>query len=158
MESEVGKGTTFKVFLPPAGETPAIHEKKANEAKVHGTETVLLVEDEEYVRSLVRRSLQSKGYSVLEARNGQEALSVAKEHEGAIHLLITDVVMPGMSGRELSENLAPLRPDMKTLFMSGYADDSILHHGVLKSGGALLQKPFTADALASKVRQLLETS
>jgi two-component system, cell cycle sensor histidine kinase and response regulator CckA len=158
VESEVGKGTTFKVFLPPAGEAPAIHERKADSAKIHGTETVLLVEDEEYVRSLVRRSLESKGYAVLEARNGQEALHVAKQHEGPIHLLITDVVMPGMSGRELSENLAPLRPDMKTLFMSGYTDDSILHHGILQSGGTLLQKPFTAEALASKVRQVLETA
>jgi PAS domain S-box-containing protein len=155
-ESEVDKGTTFKVFLPPAKESPTVLEASHDPTRVHGTETVLLVEDEEYVRSLVRKSLQSKGYTVLEARNGKEALSVARQHPGPIHLLITDVVMPGMSGRELAECLVPLRQEMKTLYMSGYTDDTILHHGVLDSDSALLQKPFTAKALASKVRQLLD--
>jgi two-component system, cell cycle sensor histidine kinase and response regulator CckA len=156
VQSEMGKGTTFKIFLPPVEEAPVAQKVKAVPVKMQGTETVLLVEDEEYVRSLVRRSLQSKGYLVLEARSGQDALHVAQEHQGPIHLLITDVVMPGMSGRELAERLTPLRREMKTLYMSGYADDSILHHGVLDAGGALLQKPFTAAALASKVRQVLE--
>ena len=158
VESEVGKGTTFKVYLPPASEAAAPQRPELAPSMLQGTETVLLVEDEEYVRSLVRKSLQSKGYTVLEARNGEDALRVAREHAGPIHLLITDVVMPGMSGRELAERLAPLRREMKTLYMSGYADDAILHHGVLHSGGALLQKPFTAEALANKVRQVLEQS
>lgn len=158
VESEVGKGTTFKVFLPPVTEAPVSQERATVPAEVQGTETILLVEDEEYVRSLVRKSLQSKGYTVLEASNGQDALRVAQEYRGSIHLLITDVVMPGMSGRELAECLMPLRQEMRTLYMSGYADDAILHHGVLDSGGALLQKPFTAEALAKKVRQILERS
>ena len=117
---------------------------------------MLLVEDEEYVRSLVRRSLQSKGYTVLEARNGQDALDVAQQHEGTINLLITDMVMPGMNGRDLAERLTPLRPEMKILYMSGYANDAIMQHGVLDSGSAMLQKPFTSKALANKVRQVIE--
>jgi PAS domain S-box-containing protein len=156
VESELDKGTTFKVFLPPVEAAPAVQPDHKFPTKMRGSETVLLVEDEEYVRSLVRRSLQSKGYTVLEARNGQDALRIAQQHRGSIHLLITDVVMPGMSGRELAESLTPLRPEMKTLYMSGYADDAILHHGVLDFGTALLQKPFTSEALASKVRQVLE--
>ncbi len=155
--SEPGKGATFRIYLPLIPATAEEAKAQESEVMMQGTETVLLAEDDEAVRELTRTVLERFGYAVLEARNGQEALHVAKQHEGPIHLLITDVVMPGMSGRELSENLSPLRPDMKTLFMSGYTDDSILHHGILESGGALLQKPFTAEALASKVRQVLET-
>jgi two-component system, cell cycle sensor histidine kinase and response regulator CckA len=158
VESDTGKGATFRIFLPPVAEVPASRKARLEPARMKGTETVLLVEDDRYVRSLVRRSLQSRGYTVLEAHSGEDALHVAQKHRGPINLLITDVVMPGMSGRELAEALTPLRPEMKTLYMSGYADDAILHHGVLDSGGALLQKPFSAEALARKVREVLEGS
>jgi two-component system cell cycle sensor histidine kinase/response regulator CckA len=158
VESEVGEGTTFRVLLPPARDAATDQEVKTISPSLRGSETVLLVEDEEYVRSLVRRSLNSKGYEVLEASNGQDALRLAEQHEGPIHLVITDVVMPGMGGRELVERLATIRPSTKILYMSGYADDAILHHGELGAGTALLQKPFTADALARTVRQVLEKS
>jgi PAS domain S-box-containing protein len=156
VQSELGRGSTFRVYLPPVKEAAPVREVKQVRALKGGTETVLLVEDEENVRLLVRRSLQSKGYTVLEAQNGKDALRVARQHQGPIHLLMTDVVMPGMGGRELSERLIRLRGEMKTLYMSGYADDAIHHHGVLNPGTELLQKPFSADVLANKVREVLK--
>jgi PAS domain S-box-containing protein len=155
--SEPGIGTTFKVYLP---KVEAIPEKAtttpANERSRRATETVLLVEDEAAVRSLVGEILQSHGYLVLEASNAGEALEASERHSGLIHLLLTDVVMPTTSGRELAGRLKPLRPEAKTLYMSGYTDNAIVHHGLLESSAALLQKPFTPEALLQKVREVLE--
>jgi response regulator RpfG family c-di-GMP phosphodiesterase len=125
---------------------------------LEGRETVLLVEDEDQVRGWAREVLDMYGYTVLEASNGIEALGVAERHDGGIHLLLTDVVMPHMSGRELADRLSPMRPEMKVLYMSGYTDEAIVHHGVLTAGTALIQKPFGVDALAEKVRDVLGTA
>jgi PAS domain S-box-containing protein len=121
-------------------------------------ETILLVEDAQRVRAVVREILEMNGYSVLEARHGAEAIEISSRHQGPIHLMVTDVVMPQMSGRELAQRLAPLRPDMRVLYMSGYTDDAIVRHGVLGAGMAFLSKPFTPDALAVKVREVLDTA
>jgi CheY-like chemotaxis protein len=121
-----------------------------------GTETILLVEDEEGVRELARDILQGHGYTVLEARNGGEALLACERHQGPIPLLLTDVVMPQMSGRQLAERLAPLHPEMKVLYMSGYTDDAVIRHGVRDAGIAFLQKPFTPATVSRAVRELLD--
>jgi len=154
--SEAGIGTTFKVYLPrvdaPADVTP--HE--TNGLPNHrGTETILLVEDEDGVRALVRQILLKQGYTVIESRHGGEALLLCERHHGTIDLLLTDVVLQQMSGRELAERLIRLRPEMRVLYISGYTDDAIVQHGVLNAGTAFLQKPFTTDALNRKVRQVL---
>ncbi len=154
--SEPGRGTTFKVYFPRVGDDGGT--AKATSAPVtdlKGSETVLLVEDEPSVRSLVRSVLQSNGYTVLEAGRGDEAVAISQRHSGPIHLLVTDVVMLGMSGRELAERLETIHPEAKVLFMSGYTDDAVLRHGVLRAGTAFLQKPFTPEALAVKVRNTL---
>src|SRR5262249_32871645 len=121
-----------------------------------GTETILLVEDEGGVRTLIRQLLQKQGYTVLEARHGGEALLICERHAGAIHLMLTDVVLSQMSGRELAHRLSQVRPQMKVLFMSGYSEEAIVQHGVLDSGTAFLQKPFTAESLSAKVREVLD--
>jgi len=121
-----------------------------------GTETILLVEDEEGVRGLTRQLLQRHGYTVLEAEHGQDALLLCERYSGAIHLLLSDVVLAQMSGRELVQRLSPLRPKMKVLYMSGYSDEAIVHHGVLEPGTAFLQKPFTTEALMRKLREVLD--
>jgi two-component system cell cycle sensor histidine kinase/response regulator CckA len=121
-----------------------------------GTETVLLVEDEGTVRSVAREVLQMVGYAVLEAATGEEALQLVEQHSGAVHLLVTDVVMPGMSGRELAARLMVDYPALVVLYLSGYTDDAIAHHGVLQAGIELLHKPFTPDALARRVREVLD--
>jgi two-component system cell cycle sensor histidine kinase/response regulator CckA len=157
--SERGRGTTFKIYLPRAEEVVvAAHVFAAQATPPRGSETILLVEDEDGVRSLVRRVLQESGYTVLEASRPNEALTTCQQYEGLIHLLFTDVVMPQMSGRELAEKLSSLRPETKTLYMSGYTDEAILHHGVLDPGMPFLQKPFTTEAIAHKVRQVLDAS
>jgi len=117
---------------------------------------VLLVEDEAKLRALTRSILESRGYKVLEAHTSMEALLIPGQHKGPIHLLLTDVVMPLMNGREVAEKLAKLYPQMKILFMSGYTDDTVVRHGVLESGMAFLQKPFSPDALTRKVREVLD--
>jgi PAS domain S-box-containing protein len=151
-----GKGTTFKIYLPRVDEPL---EKLGRRVEVNeiprGTETILLVEDEEEVRNLAVRFLESQGYKVLKASQGLEAFLIAEEYEGIIHLLMTDVVMPKLSGRELADRIAEIRPEIKVLFMSGYADNAIVHHGVLEGGMNYLQKPFTLDGLAKKVREVL---
>jgi CheY-like chemotaxis protein len=157
VDSEQGRGTTFTVYLPcvdhaSQGTKPA--ETRARVAQ--GSETVLVVEDENAVRSLVRGVLESNGYSVLEARHGGDALSLCDLHKGSIHLLLTDVVMPQMSGRELAEYLSPLRRGMKVLYMSGYTDDALGEHRVLDPSVPFIKKPFTPDALARKVREVLD--
>jgi len=158
-ESEVGRGTTFHVYLPGV-EEPVVHpEPRTAPPPIHpGDETVLLVEDEPEVRSLVQRILKTQGYTVVTAANPDEALAVAREFKGTIQVMVTDVVMPGMSGLQLAERLMPTRPNMRVLFVSGYTHDAIGHHGVLDPGTAFLPKPFTPNALARKVREVLESA
>jgi two-component system cell cycle sensor histidine kinase/response regulator CckA len=155
--SEPGLGATFKVYLPrverPSGE---VGQGTAAESPAKGHETILLVEDEPALRAMVRNVLESKGYKVLEARHGEDALMVSELHRGPIDLLLTDVVMPGMSGRELAEHLVSADKNTKVLYMSGYTDDAIVHHGVLGSDMAFLQKPFSPDSVVRKVREVLD--
>jgi two-component system cell cycle sensor histidine kinase/response regulator CckA len=155
--SEEGVGSTFKVYLPHAGPAaPLATPAPVRPEMPAGQETILLVEDDEAVRSLARRVLSSRGYTLLETKDGQEALRLAAEYPGTIHLLLTDVVMPGMGGTTLAEQLARSRPGLKTLYMSGYTDNAIAHHGVLDPGVAFLQKPFGPMELARKVRAVLD--
>jgi PAS domain S-box-containing protein len=156
VQSEPGSGTAFTIYLPrvegtsdPRGETPA------SQSTIGGSETVLLVEDEDSVRQLVRETLQSRGYRVLEAHNGSAALALAASHPEQIHLVITDVVMPGLSGHELIERLLPTRPSMKVLYLSGYAQDAFPASLAAEGQKAFLQKPFTLQSLAVKVREVL---
>jgi len=157
--SEPGKGTSFKLYFPRLDVTRPQEDVKANAPDSRqGTETVLLVEDREDVRSMAREVLESYGYRVLEAANGAQALEVAGRYTGHLDLLLTDVVMPVMNGRELSDRLKELRPETKVLFMSGYSENVIVHQGILKSGIAYIAKPMTPDALAAKVRETLGPS
>jgi PAS domain S-box-containing protein len=155
--SEPGHGTTFKVYLPRAEQGTATARAVTTVLEVpRGTETVLLVEDEAGVRNLSRFVLASNGYTVLEARGGAEALAVAETHPGGIDLLVTDVVMPGTSGRQLADALHLVRPATRVLFMSGYTDEAVLRHGVTDASPAFLQKPFSPIGLARKVREVLD--
>jgi two-component system cell cycle sensor histidine kinase/response regulator CckA len=155
--SELGHGTTFRIYLPRV-EDPAEPASpiSADSSAGKGSETVLLVEDEDSVRSLVRDTLEARGYRVLEAENGEEALKVAEAFQGEIQLMITDVVMPGIGGRELARRLAKSRPQTRVLFLSGYTEDAILHEGGLEAGTTFLQKPFTLQNLARRVREVLK--
>jgi two-component system cell cycle sensor histidine kinase/response regulator CckA len=155
VQSELGQGTTFHIYLP---EVQAAAEKQVlpvPDATSGGTETILLVEDEESVRQLVRETLSAKGYKMLEAESGESGLAQAASHNGKIHLVITDVVMPGMSGRELVQKLAQTRPEAKVLYLSGYTEDAIISDGSIESGTAFLQKPFSLQNLSQKVREIL---
>ena len=157
VESEFGKGTTFTIYLPRVDEEADTPDGEKPDAEPpQGSETVLIVEDEMSVRRLTHQFLEGNGYHVLEAIEGREAMRVSEHYGGPIHLLLTDVVMPGMSGCELVKTLAPLRPEMKVLYMSGYTDDAITGHGNLGRGSTFLQKPFTLDCLARKVRGALD--
>ncbi len=157
--SESGQGTTFKVYLPQVKEEVESFEPLVPAQFLpHGTETVLLVEDEGGVRNLIQVILQANGYTLLVASNGHEAVRISRQHDGPIHLLITDVVMPGMSGRELAEQLRPMRPQMKLLCLSGYTEDALLHHGISCEEFAFLQKPFTPASIAYKVREILDAA
>ena len=155
--SEPGEGTTFKVYLPLADGAfvPAV-DVAADTRSGSGTETILLVEDEEPVRTLARTILERAGYRVLEAQSGGDALLICEQHPARIHVLVTDVVMPRMSGRQLAERLCAVRPEMKVLFMSGYTDRSIVRHGILDSDVAYLQKPITPGLLTRRVREVLD--
>jgi CheY-like chemotaxis protein len=155
VESEVGRGATFTIYLPSLPEMAEIRPASPEPVAAPGTETVLLVEDEKPVRNLVRRVLEGKGYTVLEAGSGPEALIAAQQHPAPIHLLLTDVVMPGMSGWELAQLVTTVHPEIKVLCMSGYADDAILDRGALNPRAALIPKPFTVDVLASTLRDVL---
>ncbi|MCE9554429.1 MAG: response regulator [Planctomycetes bacterium] len=155
--SEPGQGTTFKLYLPAvAGAAAAPEVISARQLHPHGTETVLLVEDEAALRTLTGRILRGQGYTVLEARDGNEALIIWADHGPSIDLLLTDVVMPQMSGRELADRLRALKPELKVLFVSGYAEDAIVRHGILEANIPFLQKPFTAEVLAQRLRQTLD--
>ncbi|MGH9900416.1 MAG: response regulator, partial [Pyrinomonadaceae bacterium] len=157
--SEPGQGATFKAYFPQVEEAPAAEAPAAEAGRAElgaGSGTILVVEDEELVRAATRDVLEIIGYQVLEAAGGAEALEICERHAGTIRLVITDVVMPGMSGKELADRLAGLRPDARVLFMSGYTDEAIVHHGILDEGVAFIEKPFTPDGLARKVREVLE--
>ncbi len=154
VQSEPGQGTTFRIYLPRVEENaePARHTP-VNQTENGGSETILLVEDEESVRQLVRETLEAKGYRVFEAENGEAALQLTEGLLEPVDVLITDVVMPGMSGRELSARLTKSCPKTRVLYLSGYTEDAIVHEGVLDPGTAFLQKPFTLQALARKLRE-----
>ncbi len=155
--SEPGRGTVFKIYLPRVDEQaePQLEGVQWEEAP-RGKETVLLVEDEEAVREVTTEFLKRQGYTVLEAPKGEDAFRICRKYQGAIDLTVTDVVMPGMSGRELAGHLAFMKPGMKVLYMSGYTDDAIVRHGVLEKGVNFIQKPFSLVKLAQKVREVLD--
>jgi CheY-like chemotaxis protein len=157
VESQIGQGTTFQVHFPPA----TIGIKQADQAIANhppkkGTETILLVEDEQMVRMLTRQILEECGYQVLEASNGSEALRICEQSDCKIDLLMTDVIMPGMSGRELAEKLAVMSPSIKALFTSGYTNDAVIKHGISETKQNFIQKPFTFEDLSKKVREIID--
>jgi CheY-like chemotaxis protein len=158
VESTPGQGTTFRIYLPRHEEEPRKARRTSPSFQLpSGSETILLVEDEELVRNLAHMVLQHQGYRVLVAGLGAEALRLASEHVGQIDLLVADVVMPGMSGRQLAQEMAHSRPKMKVLYLSGYTEDAMGRHGVFEGKAtALLQQPFTPDELAQKVRDVLD--
>jgi PAS domain S-box-containing protein len=158
--SEPGKGTSFKVYMPhaTAEEVQAVEQPAATAAAPADTahETILVVEDEVNLRRLTRQFLENQGYTVLEAADGAAAVQICVAHQGIIHLLLTDVIMPGMNGRELAQRVSEIRPNMRVLYMSGYTENAIGHNGTLDAGITLLQKPFTLHALKAKVREVLD--
>jgi len=156
--SELGRGTTFKVYLPRVDEVAEVEPRKEIKEAIRGSETILLAEDEEMVRQLAHEVLVAYGYKVLDAANGGAALLICERYEGTIDLLLTDVVMPEMSGPQLAERLRQIRPDMKVLFMSGYTDNAIVHQGVLDQNENFIQKPFPPVALAEKVFNVLSAT
>jgi CheY-like chemotaxis protein len=155
--SEPGSGTTFKLYFPKvvdaASETGPAPEQKVDSAS---GETVLVVEDEKSVRDLTVRMLQRMGYKVLSAASGEEALEISNNYGGRIALLLTDVVMPNMSGRQVADALLATRPEIRVLYLSGYTENAVIHHGVLDTGVEFLPKPFTREALGQKIRDLLK--
>ena len=154
--SEEGQGTTFKVHLPRGDEPEAVVAQKKTVESPRGNETILVVEDEEQVRDITVQILEAQGYNMLEASSGEVALALCAEYREEIHLLITDVVMPGMSGKDLADRLTLTRPEMRVIYMSGYTDNAIVQHGILQEGIDFINKPFMAGALAVKVRQVLD--
>ena len=160
VSSEPGEGTTFKIYLPRVGSTakaggpePVVVSEKPKDVR----ETILLVEDETSLRNLSRQYLENQGYAVLEASDGAAAITISNTHSGAIHLLLTDVIMPGVNGRELARLICALRPETKVLYMSGYTEQAVAHNGMLEEGIALLQKPFTLSTLRTRVREKLSS-
>jgi len=157
-ESEPGRGSSFRIYLPPVDEPLETAEQRVADAVTDsGSETILLVEDEPVVRELARQILEIRGYTVLDACDVDEARRLCDEHPGPIQLLLTDVVMPVMSGRGLADAVIPVRPEMRVLYMSGYTDDAIVRHGI-QEGAPFLQKPFTPKQLAAKVREVLDAN
>ena len=158
--SEMGRGTTFKIYLPRVASTGETAAQVAAPIEIQkpepGTETILLVEDETNLRYLARQYLEKQGYKVIEAADGAVAMQIAVAHEKVIHLLLTDVIMPGMNGRELAQRISEIRPNVKILYMSGYTENVIGHNGMLDAGVRLLQKPFNLRDLRSKVREVLD--
>ncbi|MGL4554375.1 MAG: response regulator, partial [Gemmataceae bacterium] len=156
VSSQVGRGTTVRVYLPRIEEPAPTAASGEADTLVEGRETVLVVEDEDTVRQILKLVLTRAGYVVLEASNGLEGLAVAAAHAGAIHLVLTDLVMPKLSGREMADRLVALRPGLKTLYLSGYTEDMVVHQGVGADAVNFLQKPFALAALAKKVRDILD--
>lgn len=156
--SEPGHGTTFKIYLPVTADTAVTPPPfSTSPARFHeNTETILMVEDDDLVYGLVQRTLKEVGYTLMEARTGSEGLSLARQHQGKIDLLLTDVVMPQMSGRELAGQLQTIHPEMKVLFMSGYTNDVVVRHGLLTTKIEFLPKPFSSGQLTAKVREVLD--
>jgi CheY-like chemotaxis protein len=154
--SEPGQGTTFKLYFPRVTETASLPPASPVEAnRAPSTETILVVEDEQAVRDLTVKILRKLGHTILAAANGAEAIEIATSYPGPIALLLTDVVMPNMSGRQVADHLLKLRPDLKVLYLSGYTDNTVIHHGVLDHGVEFLPKPFSREALARKIRDVL---
>jgi len=160
--SELGRGTTFKIYLPRVASTGEPVAQVAPVAEFHqtepGSETILLVEDEANLRYLARQFLEKQGYKVIEAADGAVAVQIAVAHEGVIHLLLTDVIMPGMNGRELAQRISEIRPNAKVLYMSGYTENVIGHNGIIEAGVRVLQKPFNLRDLKSAVREVLDAT
>lgn len=155
--SEPGVGTTFMVYLPRVEKEAApMPEHTATDEALKGSETILLVEDEELVRELMVEVLEGRGYELVAAANGAEALAICAQHEGPIRLMVTDVVMPGMSGVELAAQARQVKPDMKVLYLSGYTNSALVAHGALGAEGHFLEKPFEPDDLARKMREILD--
>ncbi|HEY2012402.1 MAG TPA: response regulator, partial [Bryobacteraceae bacterium] len=155
--SELGKGTTARIYLRLVEPKTQVMTESASQGSLTGAETILLVEDEARVRKLIVDVLSGRGYKVLEATRGREALRLAKTYAGAIDLAVVDVVMPEMSGPDLIRQIAPLRPKLRVLYISGYTEEAMVHHGIPESGVAFLQKPFMPDGLARKVREVLDS-
>jgi CheY-like chemotaxis protein len=159
VESEPGQGSTFKIYFPCFEEglpTPEPAKVRGPARLARGKGTILVAEDEAGVRSLVRETLKSKGYHILEAAGAAQAVEIAEQHTKPIHLLLTDVVMPRIGGKELAERLRTLHPETKVLYMSGYTDDAVALRGIAEGGTPFLQKPFLPDALLLKVREILK--
>jgi len=156
--SEIGKGTTFRIYFPSVDqpETSTFQDAK-EESQRHGKETILVVEDDEMVRKLSSRALKAFGYTVLEARNGFQALKVFEDYKGHIDLVLTDVIMPEMNGPQLGKQLFLRFPGIKVIYMSGYTDNAIAHHGILEKGIAFLNKPVSPEELGQKVRDVLDS-
>ena len=158
VDSELGKGTTFRVYLPRTDARPRPPEaREPAKLQTRGTGTVLVVEDEQMLRGLVRSVLEKFGYRVLDAPDAEQALSLIEDTAASIDLLITDVVMPGMSGPELARQALRLRPTLRVLYMSGYTDDVVLQHGMLESTASFIGKPFTPEAIVKQVQEILST-
>jgi DNA-binding response OmpR family regulator len=155
VESELGNGSTFAVYLPQVDEDVDPPEPAAVDGGLRGGETILLVEDSDTVRNLVKRYLEKHGYTVIDAPSGADALRSARSHDGDIALLLTDVVLPKMDGHALARRLTEMRPDTQVLYMSGFSDDALSRHGVEAGDIALLQKPFAPPALLREVRRIL---
>jgi CheY-like chemotaxis protein len=154
--SEVGVGTTFKIYLPRVDEEAPLAREEGPGPLLRGAETVLLVEDEASLRELLREALEANGYSVLVARDGAEALQIAEAHAGPIQIMVTDVIMPGMTGPKIADLVAQTRPEMKVLYISGYSDESVVRHGLIGPGRAFLSKPFGPEVLLRRVRESLD--
>jgi signal transduction histidine kinase/CheY-like chemotaxis protein len=154
--SEPGRGTTFKIYFPRVAEAPSSGDRVPSPVSRQGVETILLVEDEKGVRELVAEMLKRLGYRILKAADPLEALELSRQYEGTIHMLLTDVIMPQMSGRQLADQLLPVRPGMKVLYLSGYTENAVVHHGVLEADVEFLAKPFSHHTLAEKVRDVLD--
>jgi two-component system cell cycle sensor histidine kinase/response regulator CckA len=155
VESEVGRGTEFKIYLPQVAEETTRPDAEAPASATGGTETILLVEDNDGLRKLAKRVLESAGYTVVAAGDAAEALSLMASEQSLVHLLLTDVIMPGMNGWSLAQRLGQIRPGIKVLYTSGYTDDALAQHGILNKGTVIVHKPFTATQLLQKVREVL---